>query len=149
MISQRNKKILIGFAILVVLIIIFYYYTYVFANKNDKVIYQDASRRIYLIERKKYDANKPNREMWRMVYEDKKTGNRFFVLGNAPVKYKEKNMADRILNTIDKGKFKSYDQVDTVGLTISKANTDVHSNLVDKKGSELITDFKKQIDLYV
>lgn len=143
MTKARKKQLFIFLAFLILIAILFYFYTYFFANKHKKVIYQDAQRRIYLIEKKEY---KKGREMWRMVYEDQKTGNRFFVLGNTRKNYSEKNMSKRVLNTIEQGQMKSYDQVDSVGLTMRKANTDIHSNLIEKNNFDVFGDLDKDFN---
>lgn len=128
---QKYKKLYLGLALLLLLVLLIYFFTYFFANKNKKVIYQDTQRRIYLTEKKEY---KKGREMWRMVYEDQKTGNRFFILGNSKKGFSDKAMAKIVINTIDQGKTKSFDQVEGAGITMRKATTDIHSNLIDKKG---------------
>ncbi len=127
---QKYKKLYMGLALLILLALLIYFFTYFFANKNNKVIYQDAQRRIYLTSKKEY---KKGREMWRMVYEDQKTGNRWFVLGNSKKGFSDKAMAKIVINTIDQGKSKSFDQVESAGVTMAKATTDIHSNLIDKK----------------
>lgn len=127
---QKNKKLLIALALLILLALLIYFYTYFFSEDNKKVIYQDAQRRIYLNQKKEY---KPGRLMWRMVYEDQKSGNRMFVLGNSLKGFSDKKMAQIVLNTIDKGKYKSFDQVEQVGITMKAAKTDIHSNLIAKK----------------
>ncbi len=133
--SPRTKKILLALFFVLLLILVIYLYTYYFAKDSKKVIFQDSNRRIYLIKKTIYSqkGSGAKREMWRMVYEDRTTGNRFFVFGNTPKGYKESKMSKIVLNTIDQGKTKSFDQVDTVGINIKKASTDIHSNLIDKK----------------
>jgi flagellar basal body-associated protein FliL len=134
---KKHRKLFIFLAVLILLALLLYFYTYFFTEKTGKVIYQDAARRIYLTEKGPYkkqgNANAKERELWRMVYEDKKTGNRWFVLGNSPVGFPAKDMARIVLNTMDQSRGASFDQVARVGVTIRKANTDIHSNLVDKK----------------
>lgn len=127
--NKRNLVLLLVVLLLIALLV--YFYTYFFSKDSGKVIYQDAQRRIYLNEKKLY--GKKDREMWRMVYEDQKTGNRFFVLGNSPKGYPNAKMAKIILNTIDQGKMKSFDLVERVGITMKEGKTDIHSNLVEKK----------------
>lgn len=129
---KKKRRIWVWIFVLLVILLLLYFYTYFFANKNGKVIYQDSTRRLYLIKRGPY--GKPDREMWRMVYEDMKGGGRWFITGNSRKGYPNKKMAERVLNTVDQGKTKSYDAVDSVGLTIIPVKTDVHSNLIDKKG---------------
>ena len=141
--TPKNKKILLGVLLVIFIIALIYFYTYFFAKKHGRVIYEDDTRRIYLTEIKQYDKRK-DREMWRMVYEDRKTNKRYFILGNAKKGYSESEMCKRILNTIDQDKMSSYDQVDGVGVTIRKANTDIHSNLISKKGLE---DLDKELGL--
>lgn len=145
---QKYRKLYIGLAILLLLVLLIYFYTYFFANKNNKVIYQDTARRIYLTEKKAY-GNK-GREMWRMVYEDQKTGKRFFVLGNSKKGYSEKKMVKILLNTIDQKQTKSFDQVESVGVTMKEAKSDIHSNNVKKGPDEVFdnifdTDFELSI----
>ncbi len=135
--NKRNLFLLLGLLLLLALLI--YFYTYYFSNGSNKVIYQDAQRRIYLNEKKEY---KKGREMWRMVYEDQKTGDRYFVLGNSKKGFSNDKMAKVVLNTLDQGKMSSFDQVQGAGVTIKKAKTDVHSNLVGKKDiGEFFPDF--------
>lgn len=127
---SKYKKLWYALAILLLLALLFYFYTTFFSNKHDKVIYQDAHRRIYLNEKKEY---KKGREMWRMVYEDQKTGTRYFVMANSPKGFSNSKMTKIVLNTIDKGQMKSFDLVERVGVTIVKGKTDIHSNLIGKK----------------
>ena len=135
-----KKQIFIWIGILILIALLIYFFTYFFAKKNNKVIYEKDGKRIYLIERKPY-GNK-GREMWRMVYENKTTGARTFVLGNSKKGFPEKKMATIIINTVDQGKKASFDQVESVGVTMRPAKTDIHSNLVDKKeGSEIMDGF--------
>jgi len=128
--TSKYKKLWYALAILLLLALLFYFYTTFFSKKHDKVIYEDVHRRIYLNEKKEY---KKGREMWRLVYEDQKTGTRYFVMGNSPKGFSNAKMSRIILNTIDKGQLKSFDQVERVGITMKKANTDIHSNLIGKK----------------
>src|SRR6476469_1152644 len=117
------------FAILIILVLL-WYFTYYLANGANKVIYQDSTRRIYLTSRKEY---KPGRDLWRMVYEDMKTGKRSYVMGNSKKGFPEKKMAEILINTIDQGKQRSFDQVQGAGVMITVAKTDIHTNLVSKK----------------
>jgi hypothetical protein len=126
----KSKKFWFWVFIILFVLVLLYYFTYVLANKQGKIIYQDTTRRIYLNLKKEY---KPGREMWRMVYEDQKTGKRFFIMGNSVKGFSEKKMAKIVLNTIDQGKNRSFDQVQSAGIVIKEAKTDVHSNLISKK----------------
>lgn len=72
--------------------------------------------------------------MWRMVYEDQKTGNRWFVMGNSNKGFPDSKMAKIVLNTVEKGQRRSFDLVERAGVTLKAATTDVHSNLIDKRG---------------
>jgi len=128
----KSKKFWFWFFVILIILVLLYYFTYVLASKNGKVIYQDSTRRIYLIKRNSYQG-RPDREMWKMVYEDQKDGRRKHVLGNSPKGFSDKKMAQIVLNTIDQGKMKSFDSVQTVGVTINDAKTDLHSNLIGKK----------------
>lgn len=131
--KKKKNTFFIVLGLLLLLVLIFYFYTYFFAAENKKVIYEDPQRRIYLNERKVYGTK--GREMWRMVYEDMKSGQRYFVLGNSKKGLKEKEMAKVIINTVDQGKTKSFDQVNSIGVTMKSAKTDIHSNLIAKKGA--------------
>jgi hypothetical protein len=138
----RSKKFWFWFFVILIILVLLYYFTYVLASKNGKVIYQDSTRRIYLTERKSYQG-RPDREMWKMVYEDQKDGKRKYILGNSPKGFSDKKMSQIILNTIDQGKTKSFDQVQRVGITMNDAKTDIHSNLIPKKSlSDFIPDEK-------
>lgn len=129
---SKKKKILVWIFVILLILVLLYFFTYYLAGKNNKVIYQDATRRIYLIERKGYQG-RPDREMWNMVYEDMKTGQRTYITGNTRKGFPNKKMAEIVLNTIDQGKKSSFDSVQRVGVTITAAKTDIHSNLIDKK----------------
>lgn len=133
-----KKQVYIALAILLLLALLIYFYTYFFAKKNNKVIYEKDGKRIYLIERKPYGAK--GREYWKMVLEDKTTGGRTFIMGNTKKGYPEKKMAAIIINTVNQGKKASFDQVESVGVTMRPAKTDIHSNLVEKKGKDEILD---------
>lgn len=129
--KSRRKKIIFVIILILLLLALLYYFTYYLANKNQKVIYQDSTRRIYLNSKKEY---KPGRFMWRMVYEDLKNNKRFFVLGNSLKNFPDKKMAEILLNTIDQGKARSYDTVQQAGVLIKEAKTDGNANLIPKKG---------------
>lgn len=133
--DPRKKRFFIILAVLLLLALLIYFYTYFFTKKGERVIYQDATRRIYLTEKKEYIQKPSNkkREMWRMVYEDNKSGNRFFVMGNSVKGFPEKKMAQIVINTVDQNKMKSFDLVQSAGVTIAKGKTDIHSNLNEKK----------------
>jgi hypothetical protein len=128
----KSKKFWFWFFVILIILVVLYYFTYVLATKGNRVIYQDSTRRIYLIDRKGYNGPK-DREMWRLVYEDQKDGKRKFITGNTPKGFAEKKMATIILNTIDQGKMSSFDQVQRVGVSIKDSKTDIHSNLIGKK----------------
>jgi GGDEF domain-containing protein len=86
--------------------------------------------------------------MYNLVLEEKATGERFFILANTKKGFKEKMLAERILNTFNKGLMKSYDSVESVGITIKKINSDIHSNLIKTKTpKDIINDIKDTIDL--
>lgn len=138
---KKRKFWLWALVVLILVLLLIYFYSYFFAKKHNKVIFQDEQRRIYLIEKKGYNGRK-DREMWRMVYEDQKTGLRTFITGNAPKGFSEKKMSEIVINTIEKGKKASFDQVQRVGVTLAAAKTDVHSNLIDKKSfSDFVPEF--------
>lgn len=140
----KNKKLWIGLALLLLLGLALYFYTYFFSADSEKVIYQDAQRRIYLVNKKNYA--RPDRELWNMVYEDQKTGNRWFILGNSKKGYPNKKMAQIVLNTVDKGQMKSFDLVQGAGVTLRKSTTDIHSNIIDKKTpSDVWNDMEKSL----
>lgn len=82
--------------------------------------------------------------MYNLVIEEKATGERFFVLANAPKNFKEKHLAERILNTYNQGRMKSYDAVERVGLTIKKIKSDIHSNLIKSKSAQDVIDNIKE-----
>lgn len=141
----KKKTFWFWLAVLILFALLIYFFTYFFAKDHKKVIYEKNQRRIYLLERKKY-GNK-DREMWRMVYEDMKTGNRSFVLGNSPKGFSEDKMAAIVINTIEQGKTKSFDQVERTGITMRAAKTDIHSNMIDKKGlGDIFGDMTKQFE---
>lgn len=128
--NPKTKKILIWVGILLLVALLIYFLTYFLAKKNNKVIYQKDNKRIYLNDKKEY---KPGRIMWRMVYEDKASGNRIFILGNSKKGFSDKKMAAIVMNTLEKGKMRSFDSVESAGVTMRDAKTDMHSNLVEKK----------------
>lgn len=136
MTKENKKKLFTIIALVLLLVLVLYFYTYFFANKTNKVIYQDSLRRIYLNEKKEYRKNGQlsGRLMWKMVYEDMKTGQRWFVAGNSKKGFTDKKMAKILLNTVDQGKLKSFDHVEGAGVTLALAKSDVHSNLISKKG---------------
>lgn len=139
---SNKKRILVLIFFVVLLLVLLYFFTYYLSGKNSKVIYQDATRRIYLISRKGYQG-RPDREMWNMVHEDMKTGHRVYITGNTPKSFPNKKMAEIVLNTIDQGKKSSFDSVQRVGVTITAAKTDIHSNLISKKSfSDFLPDDK-------
>lgn len=135
----KNKSLWFWLAILLLLALLLYFYTYFFSKNNPKVIYQDAQRRIYLTRKGPYKGQKgADREMWRMVYEDLKTGQRWFVIANTKKGTSEKKVVKRILNTVEQGKTRTFDNVESIGVSMYDAKTDVHSNITDKKD---ISDF--------
>ncbi|GAB4451202.1 MAG: hypothetical protein OHK0036_11300 [Bacteroidia bacterium] len=140
--SKENKRKLFLFILLIVVVVLMIYLFTYFLNKEDnRVIYEGQGKRIYLTKKLQY---KDGRVMYNLVLEEKATGERFFVLANTPKNFKEKYLADRILNTYNQGRMKSYDAVERVGLTIKKINSDIHSNLVQKKSSnDVLNDLKK------
>lgn len=129
---SRKKKVWVYVLMILLLIVVIYYFTYYLAQRNNKVIYQDSTRRIYLVSRKGYPA-RPDREMWNMVYEDMKTGVRTYITGNSKKGFSSKKMAEIVINTVDQGKLSSFDSVQRAGVTMAKAKTDIHTNLVQKK----------------
>lgn len=131
----KSKKFWFWTFVVLAILVLLWYFTYYLANRGNKVIYQDATRRIYLTSLKEY---KPGRMLWRMVYEDMKTGKRDYIMGNSKKGFPEKKMAQIVLNTIDQGHKKSFDQVQSAGVMITPAKTDIHTNLVSKKS---ISDF--------
>lgn len=130
---KTKKQVFIWIAILLLLALVIYFFTYFFAQKNNKVIYEKDGKRIYLTERKVYGTK--GREMWRMVLEDKTTGKRIYVLGNSKKNFPEKKMAAIVINTITKGQMRSFDQVESCGVTMREAKTDIHSNMVENKNT--------------
>lgn len=139
--TPGKRRLFVLLAFLLLLAILIYFFTYFFAKKNNKVIYEKDGRRIYLIERRAY-GNK-GREMWRMVLENRKTGKRMFILGNSRKGYPENKMARIVINTIDQGQVKSFDNVESAGVTMRDAKTDIHSNTIEKKGpGDIFKDLK-------
>jgi hypothetical protein len=134
--NPRARKVFFAVLALLIIGVLLWFYTYVFTRKSNKVIYQDASRRVYLTNRREY---KPGREMWDMTYEDRKTGARYYIMANSKKGYSEKEMVRRVLNTFENGLptasggKKSFDSVDRTGVTITLAKSDIHSNLVPQK----------------
>lgn len=139
---QKHRKIWIAVGIVLLLALLLWFYTYYFAKSSQKVIYQDAQRRIYLTKKGKYKSkNSEDREMWRMVYEDIKTGNRHFVMANVRKGTPEAKVVKRVLNTFEQGKTRTFDNVESIGISAFEAKTDVHSNLIDKKDFSDFSDF--------
>lgn len=128
---SKRKRFWVWLFVIILILVLLYFFTYYLSGKNNKVIYQDATRRIYLIERKDY--GKPGREMWNLVYEDIKTNQRHYILGNSKKGFPNKKMAQIILNTVDKGRKASFDTVQGAGVTLTQSKTDIHTNLIEKK----------------
>lgn len=143
--SKKRKKIFFIFFIILIVIALIYLFSYFFNKKDERVIYEGQGKRIYLTKKIPY---KDGRIMYNLVLEEKSTGERFFILANTKKGFKEKMLADRILNTYNKGLLKSYDSVESVGITIKKINSDIHSNLIKTKTpKDIINDIKDTIDL--
>jgi hypothetical protein len=141
--KKRKRALFFILALLILIAVFLYFYTYVFAKDSKKIIYEEGQRRIYLLEKKEY---KKGREMWRMVLEDQKTGQRFFILGNSKKGYDNKKMAEIVINTVDQQKLKSFDQVQGAGITMRVAKTDLHSNLIEKNKISDIGDYFKDLN---
>lgn len=140
MTKKQKQTLFLILGILLLIALVFYFYTYVFAKNQATVIYEKGQRRIYLLDKKEY---KKGREMWRMVLEDQKDGQRFFILGNSKKGFDNKQMADLIINTVDQSKMKSFDQVKGAGITMRIAKTDIHTNMIEKSGwKDIIKNFE-------
>lgn len=130
--------------ILILIVVLLYLFTYYFNTGDKRVIYEGQGKRIYLTKKIKY---KNGRIMYNLVLEEKSTGERYFILANTKEKFPEKMLADRILNTYNKGRMKSYDAVESVGITIKKVSSDIHSNLVGtKKPGDVLNELKNNLE---
>lgn len=141
--KESKRNLFLFLMLLFVIILMIYLFSYYFNKKDNRVIYEGQGKRIYLTKTIPY---KDGRVMYNLVIEEKATGERFFVLANTKRGFKEKYLADRILNTYNKGRMKSYDAVESVGITIKKINSDIHSNLVKtKEPKEVLNDISKNL----